>query len=296
MSSIGGKKRESQGEFTKKVGLATVTVLTVNPTEKEYKDILGMELKEDSKAAEYISEREGNTVCRIDFWLETTKPSSGSESKDRFKVSFFLEDKVRENKDGTKTQFINNIGNCAWAATESDLPDWFAKREYRKAYSGEEDLYEFMRAWLNKLDYRDAETALSIEWKKLMKGNIKDIKDQVGGEWAGEVGVAATVIVKEVEGEVKEYQGVFNRAFFPAYTMKNFRLTDYGDDAVQTALKEKAEKSSKDLKPYERFVLKMIGEYGCKDFYSFRELKDYDASENPVSTDAPIASDGGSDY
>lgn len=291
MSSIGGKKRESQGEFTKKVGLFPARVICVNPTEKEYKDILGMELKEDSKAAEYLSEREGNTVLRVDIWMENTK--STGEVTEKFKVSFFLEDKERWNKDDTKKQYINSIGNCAWADDENNLPEWFTKRDYRAAKHGEEDLYEFMRAWLNKLDYRDAETALSLEWKKLMKGNVKDIKDQIDGEWCGEVGVLATVIIKEVEGEIKEYQGIYNRAFLPVYTMKHFRLVDYDSDTIQEILKSK---ENKDLKPHERFVLKVIGEYGCKDFYRFKDLKEYDASENPVSTNAPLASEGGADY
>jgi hypothetical protein len=295
MSAIGGKKRENNGEFGKKVGLFTATVLCVNPTEKEYKDILGMELKEDSKATEYVSERDGNTLLRVDFWLENTKKNAEGEKDRPYKMSFFLEDKVRENKDGTKTQYINSIGNCAWADTPEHLPDWFCKREYREAYSGEEDLYEFMRAWLNKLDYRDAETALELDWKKLMKGNVKDIKDQVNGEWAGEVGCLATVIVKEVEGEPKEYQGVYNRGFISTYSLKHFRLVDYDNPEVVTAL---GTKENKDLKPYERFVLKVTGEYGCKDFFKLKDIKDYDPNENPVSTNAPTAplTEGGSDY
>jgi hypothetical protein len=295
MSAIGGKKREATGEFTKRIGLFTAVVIAVNPTEKEYKDILGMELKEDSKATEYLGEREGNTLLRIDFWLQNTKKNTEGESDRPYKMSFFLEDKVRTNKDETKTQYINSIGNCAWASDESELPEWFTKRDYREAYAGEEDLFEFMRAWLNKLDYRDAETALSLEWKKLMKGNVKDIQEQVNGEWAGEVGCLATVIVKEVEGEPKEYQGVYNRAFVPVYSLKHFRLIDFDNEEVVKAL---GTKQSKDLKPYERFVLKVTGEYGCKDFYRLKDIKDYDPAENPVSTNAPIAplTEGGADY
>ncbi len=293
MSAIGGKKRENDGNFgTKRVGLFTATVLTVNPTEKEFKEILGMELKEDSKAAEYVGERDGNTVVRIDFWLENTKPNSEGVKDKPYKLTFFLEDKVRVNKDGNKTQYINSIGSCAWAEDENDLPEWFTKRDYRAAYHGEEDLFEFMRSWLNKLDYRDAETALSLEWKKLMKGDVRDIKDQVNGEWAGEVGCSAIVIVKEVEGEIKEYQGIYNRAFVPTFYLKHFRLVDYDNENVQKAL---ATKSSKDLKPYERFVLRMIGEYGCKDFFSFKDIRDYDPNENPVATNAPLT-EGGADY
>lgn len=292
MSAIGGKKRENDGNFSKKVGLFTATVLAVNPTEKEFKDILGMELKEDSKAAEYVGERDGNSLVRIDFWLENTKLNPDGTKDKPYKLSFFLEDKVRTNKDDTKTQYINSIGSCAWAEDEDSLPDWFTKRDFRPAYHGEEDLFEFMRGWLNKLDYRDTETSLELDWKKLMKGDVRDIKEQVNGEWAGEIGCLATVIVKEVEGETKEYQGVYNRAFVPAYAMKHFRLIDYDNENVQKALTTKA---SKDLKVYERFVIRVTGEYGCKDFFCLKDIKDYDPNDNPVATNAPLT-EGGADY
>ena len=57
MSSIGGKKREVSGNdsnFSKKVGLFEATVVAINPDAQEYKEILGMELKEDSKALEDV--------------------------------------------------------------------------------------------------------------------------------------------------------------------------------------------------------------------------------------------------
>jgi hypothetical protein len=292
MGNIGGKKRE-QGEYVKKVGLFAANVIAVNPTEKEYKDILGMELKEDSKAAEYLGERDGNTMLRIDFWLENTKKNADGEKDRPVKVTFFLEDKGRLSKDENKKQYINAIGSCAWAEDENSLPEWFTKRDYREAYAGEEDLFEFMRAWLNKLDYREAETTLALNWKKLMKGDVKEIREQINGEWAGEVGCMATISTKTAEdGEIKEYQGVYNRGFFPIYTFKHFRVVDYDNEDVQKALKDKP---TKDLKPYERFVLKVIGEYGCKDFYKFKDLKEYDSSENVVATDAPIT-DGGAEY
>lgn len=291
MATIGGEKRENNGEYTKRVGLFVGNVIAVNPTEKEYKDILGMELKENSKAAEYLSERDGNTVLRVDFWIQAKPNADGTKDKP-YKVSFFLEDKVRYNKDNTKVQYINSIGSCCWAENEESLPAWFAKREYREAYHGEEDLYEFLRNWLNKLNYGSDKTELSLDWKQLMKGNVKMIKSQIEDEWAGDVGCLGTVIIKEVEGEIKEYQGVYNRAFFPSYNIKQFRLIDFDDDNVRKAL---ASKESKDLKPYERFVLKVCGEYGCKDFFVLKDIKDYDPTENPVATNAPLT-DGGADY
>jgi hypothetical protein len=260
-------------------------VVAINPTIEEFKDILGMDLKEDSKAAEYLGEtKDGNTYLRIDVWLQKVN------AEDKFKVSFFLEDKERENKDGTKNQYINSIGMCSWAGDENDLAEWFTKgRDYRIAYTGEEDLYNFMRTWLADLDYRDADTVLQLEWKKLMRGNVKDLKDQIDGEWAKSVAALATVIVKERDGESKEYQGIYNKAFLGGYALKQFRLVDYGSKRVQGDLKNK---KPRDLKAHEKFVMNVIGEYGCKDYYILKDLQDYNADDNLVASDAFISEDG----
>ena len=285
MSGIGGNKRQSTGEsnFSKKVGLFEARVIAINPTIEEFKDKLGIELKEDSKAVDYLGmSQDGNKTVRIDVWLEEVK------NKDKFKVVFFLENKERENKDGTKKQYINTVGSCSWADDENNLPKWFTEREVRVAYMGEEDLYNFMRTWLGDLDYRDAETTLQLDWSKLMKGNVKDLRDQIGGEWCTNIVALATVKTVEKDGELKEYQGVYNKAFLPAYTLKQFRLIDFSNS---NTLKQLREKKSKDLKPHERFVLGITGEYGCKEFYTFKDIADYNADDNLVASDKVLEED-----
>lgn len=283
--SIGGKQREqSSSEIVRKVGLFEANVIAVNPSAEEYKEVLGIELKEDSKQTEYLgTSQEGNTTLRVDFWLEETK------NKNRFKVTFFLEDKERENKDGTKKQFINNVGVCSWAADENTLPDWFKGRDYRVANVGEEDFYNFLRTWLGKLDYRDAETVLSLDWKTVMKGNLKDVKSQVDGEYSTPVVALATIKTVEKDGDRKEYQNVFNKAFLPSYALKQFRLVDYSKSDVQATLRNK---KPKELKAHERFVVTVTGEYGCRDFYVFKDLQDYNSEDNVVASDAVISTDG----
>ncbi len=288
MSNIGGKKREQlSSDFVKKVGLFEANVAAINPSVEEYKEVLGMELKEDSKATEYLgTSKDGNTTLRVDVWLEEVK------TKEKFKVVFFLEDKQKENKDQTKLQYINAVGSCSWAADPNDLPSWFSARDYRVANVGEEDLYNFLRTWMGNLDLRDAETTLSIDWKKLMKGNAKDLQNQVNGEWCTNVLALATVKTVEKDGENKEYQSVFNKAFLPAYAMKNFRIIDFNDPFIVDGIKKK---KPKDLKPFERFVLNITGEYGCKDFYTFKDLREYNSDDNLVASDTPISEEG-SDY
>lgn len=294
MASIGGKKKEQQEGFDqeKVTGLFEAKIVAVNPTVEQFKSLLGIELKEDSKATDYLSEsKNGNTTLRIDVWLEDVK-TSDEEKPRRIKKSFFLEDKERENKDATKQQYINNIGICTWAEDKSQFPKWFKDRDYRQAFVGEEKLYTFIRTWLGGLDYRDTETVLSLDWKKLMKGNVKDLKDQLNGEFCTNILALATIKTVEKtndesgETEIKEYQSIYDD-FLPAYYFKNFKLVDYNSPRTQELLKSK---SSKELKPFERWVLNLIGEYGCREFYSLKELHTYNPGDNLVSSNEPLVS------
>lgn len=285
--SIGGKQREVK-DFSKQIGIFEAEVVAVNPSVEEFKEILGMELKEDSKAAEYLGEsKEGNTYLRVNVWLKNVKTQEIFQSP----ISFFLENKERSNKEDTKLQYINTVGSTSWADDPNNLPDWFTARDYRVAHVGEEELYEFLRMWLGKLDYREADTVLSLDWKKLMKGNVKDIKDQIGGEFCVNIGALALIISREKDGEIREYQGVYNKAFLPAYAIKNFRLVDYSDKDVIAKI---AAKKPKDQKAHEKFVLKVTGEYGCKDFFILKDLQDYDPSMNIVASDKVITEENSS--
>jgi len=287
MSNIGGEKRQSpqfeEKEFAKKIGLFEARVIAVNPTTEEYADVLGRQLKEDSKATEYLgTSKDGNARLRIDFWLEEVK------TQEKFKLTFFIENKEKENKDQTKKQYINNIGRCTWADSPNNLPTWFKERENRVSFVGEEDLYNFLRSWLSNIDFSSKKSTLQLEFNKLIKGNVKELKEQINGEWATNIVALATVSSKETEDGTKEYQAIYSKAFLPPYSIKAFRLIDYNKAEAISALRQK---SQKELKPHERFVLNVVGEYGCKDFFTFKELKEYNSEDNLVSSDKVIAED-----
>ena len=287
MSNIGGDKRQApqfeDKEFAKKVGLFEAKVIAVNPTTEEYADVLGRQLKEDSKATEYLgTSKDGNARLRIDFWLEEVK------TQEKFKLTFFIENKEKENKDQTKKQYINNIGRCTWADSPNNLPTWFKERENRVSFVGEEDLYNFLRSWLSNIDFSSKKSTLQLEFNKLIKGNVKELKEQINGEWATNIVALATVSSKETEDGTKEYQAIYSKAFLPPYSIKAFRLIDYNKAEAISALRQK---SQKELKPHERFVLNVVGEYGCKDFFTFKELKEYNSEDNLVSSDKVIAED-----
>jgi len=286
MSAIKGKKREQTEDFIKKIGMTTVKVIAINPSMDEYKEVLGIELKEDSKACNYLGEsNEGNSYTRVDFWLEETL----TEQNQKFKVSFFLEDTNRMNKDETKQQFINDVGVSSWGADEDALPDWFMERTIRKAKRGEEELYTFMRSWLGGLDYRDSDTVLELDWKKLMKGNLSDLKELVDGEYDVEFVVMATVVLKGEGEDLKEYQSIYNRAFLPAYTMRHFNLIDYSNPEVLAKIEGK---TRKERKIHERFIADVSGEYGCKAIFSLKSLHEFNSAEYISTTDDVMGGDG----
>lgn len=280
-TGIGGKIRE-QVDFGLSVGLAEVEVLCINPSREQYQELLGIELKEKSKADEYLGEsKEGNPTLRVDVWVKNIK--SGKKDK----IVYFLENKKRVNKGETKKQYINNIGVCSWADDENNLPTWFVKRDYRQAYQGEEEFYSYLRSYLGKLDYKDAETTLQIQWKDLMKGKLDDIRSQIKGAYSTNFVALYTVKTVVVDDETKEYQSIYNKLFLPTFALKKFRLVDYNKEEVQEGLKKK-----KDLAPHERFVLQVSdSEHGVKDSYYLGDLKPYNAEEFLVASDKPLEND-----
>ena len=275
--------RQTRQEYPKKVGLFEAEVIAINPTAEEFKEVLNINLPEDSKATEYLKKtKNGETRLQLEVWLKDV------ETDEKRKMVFLLDDKEVHSNDGFKTKYINNVGKCTWASDPNLLGEWFtANRDYRVAYRGEEELYEFLRTWLGKIDYTKEKSVLQFEWRKFMKGNVKDLKDQVNGAYCVPFLALATVSTREVDGEVKEYQNVYNAAFLPVGTMKYFNNTDYNNRSLQNELLSK----KSDLKVHERFVKKVVGSYGCRDYYIFGKLRDYNKNENMMATDSVIADD-----
>jgi len=280
--AISGSKREipQGGDFSKKVGIFEAKVIAINPNEREYKDILGIELKEDSNATNYYDDVKKK--LRVNVWLQDVN------SDFKTNATFWLEHGEKENKDATKKQYINSIGVCSWASSPDLLPVWFLKRDYRIAHIGEEEFLGFVRIWLGGLDFSDMDTEIFLDWKKVMSGDLKDLKEQIDGEFTQTVGALATVKTVDKEDGPKSYQNIFIKSFFPGYSIKSMRVVDYNNPDVVRGL---TFRKSAELKMHERFVVNVAGEYGCKDYYTFKELHDYDPDSNLVESDKVIAAD-----
>lgn len=297
--AIGGAAR---AEFPKKVGVFEAKVVAINPDKEDYERLTGFTVDADSKQFEYLGEDKetGVDTLRLNVLLEEVS------SKQIFPVNFFLKKKVRTNKDDTKTQFINSVGLTTWAESKEAVKPNFTKfdRTFREAYEGEEELYKFLRAWLNGINFFDKTADLTIDMTKLFNGNVKELTDQIKGSNAGTVMALATIRTVSKDGEDdKEFQNVYNREFLQGNRIKNFRLTNYDEARVELLkvkkeeykahnleVKNSGEGKAKYLKDYEDFVLIVSdSEHGVKDFYTFDLLRDYNPDENPVASDSPMA-------
>lgn len=280
--SVQGKKREIKS-FEKSVGLFESEVVAINPSREELEKLLGIpELKDDPI---YLKEdeKDGAQKLNVTIWLKEVM------SGQLFNVRFYLKDAYRENKDKTKSQYINTSGSTSWADEPENLPAWFLKddRENRKAHIGEEELYNFCRSWLAQLDTRDPDTKIEFDWKKLMKGNVKELIDLIGDSeaednYTGTVVALATIRTADnAEGEPTDYQQVYNRNFLPGYTMRFFKLG-----------------GKKRPKMVDKFIESVEDpEYGCKEFYGLelKPLHVYNPEENIAREVSTAISEDGPD-
>lgn len=284
MSGVQGKIRE-QREFTKETGFFEAQVICFNPDRERLEKMLGTQLEKDP---EYLGEDEkGKTKLNLVVWLKDVKTNKYRN------VRFFLRDVIRENKikEGEdkpkKKQYINNIGATSWAEKEENLLDWFKERPYRLAHEGEEELYNFVVNWLSRLAIKDAEATLSFDWNKLMRGNVKELNEQIGGPYESDektVVCLSTIRTVTKDGETKEYEQVYNRAFLPSYAMGHIRLRKIDQAFIDTAKATEKKKRSK----LQRFVLDVTDrQFGIKDYFTLGELEVYDPGKNPVGGDKP---------
>lgn len=233
--------------FPKKVGFAECDVVAFNPTAEELGKILGVEIE---KEIEYESEdSEGNRKLRLDVWLREVF------SKNHFKLRLQLTDKEGVSEKGKK-RFIDKKGNLSyWIDDEANLQDFMKRNDPWVSRMGEYDLYNFLKAFQSDIQ-RDSKGVpliddFTIDWRRLIRGDVKELNSLVGNEFSTSVGVVLCVNLKKDGDEIKEYQDIYTRAFLPGGLVKFLRNP-----------------GGKSYKSVDRFISEVTDpEYGCKSFY-----------------------------
>lgn len=226
-----GQGKESVETVNKKyIGVGVVNVLAVNPNKAALEKIYNTTIENEP---EYIGENEidGNKVkqVRLDFILQTV-PEKNDGINIKTRISFFISDSYRYNRDKTKMQVINKYGEVAWlsiedikAGTVPESMKWFDAEGMRPAFVGEEDLTTFIKTYLgipNRTfrkangevveisDKREAEARLD-NIKKYFSGDYSEIQDVLALQPDNKIKVLFGV--RTVED--KQYQTVFTNKF-----------------------------------------------------------------------------------
>ena len=223
----------------KYTGISPVSVLAVNPSKAELDKIYNRESQNDPV---YVgTNKAGKPQIRIDFIVKTAQGSSVKEKVDlTSRVSFFISDDKRVNKDGTKVQVIDKYGRTAWVTSE----DFKAKNipmysngpaqldsDYRAIYNGEEQLTQFIKAycgianlevykdgkWVKNSDVKPEDCECRLDnIEKYFKGDVSELKGIINDS----LKVCVLFVVSGKDG--KMYQNIYNGHFARTTNSRGF--------------------------------------------------------------------------
>lgn len=223
-------KPSEESSFKLYQGVGAFKVIAINPTKKELEDI-GRTVNEEPT---YIGKNDKNeTTARIQVYVRTN-PDSSVNNGVQITTSFMfnLTKAKRVGSNSGKIQVIDKFGRTAWA-TQSDIDNKAIpvysngpaniSEGYRPAAIGEENLVNFLIAWLNipsVMEYNRAtgtwsmrkdteECEVSLDLTKIFNGDFSELQELV--KLATEFEVKGAFGVRTTDKG--QYQAVYTRMF-----------------------------------------------------------------------------------
>lgn len=212
-------------------GVGVAKVIAVNPTKAEMEQIYGTTVQNEPVYAG--TARTGEKQMRISFVLSV---NINEEKPMLTTATFFVNDTFMKGTNSGKYQVIDKYGRTAWATQEeidsNKIPQYSngpAKidKSYRKTYSGEVPLEQFIRALLclDDPEYWNSNTSSWVartgseldacegvleDVKSIINGNVLELKDIVNMALNNEVKVLLGV---RNNNDGRQYQTVFTNLF-----------------------------------------------------------------------------------
>lgn len=258
-------------EIKRFIGVGSVFVLAVNPDKKKLEELYMTQLE---KEPEYVGEVEVGEDkhkvqnVRLDFIVKTDAEKCGG-IEFTTKVAFFIRKEYRYNRDQTKVQVIDKYGRTAWVTVEQakahEIPVYKngpanIDKDYRPAYHGEEELTNFIKAYLNipnVMKYvnntwvmvdkpEDCEARLE-SIAEYFKGNFKELRDVIALQPNNKVKVLFGVRTTD---DNKQYQTVYTSMFLKNHVGDYSRLDQDLQERKQQGAFANTEFIVDDLKEY----------------------------------------------
>lgn len=247
MAVAKGKVSSEGGDIKRYIGVAPVFVLAVNPTKSKLEEIYGTTIENDPV---YIGETEVGedkkkvAQVRLDFIVkidgEKCKDVDGTSIDAITRVSFFIRNQYRTNTAGDKVQVIDKYGRTAWVTKEQfskkEIPMYSngpanLDKDYRACFWGEEQLTNFIRAYLN---IPNVMKYVNKQWVLIDNPEEAEVRlDDIANYFKGNFAELNEILTYQPQNKVKLLFGVRttddNRQFQAVYTemfLKN-GVTDY---------------------------------------------------------------------
>ena len=228
-------KQSTEGTSVKRyIGVAPVKILAINPSKQELEKLYNTELEKDP---EYVSitevgeDKHKVETVRIDFIVNTV-PEKCDNIDFMSKVSFFIRNEYRYNRDKTKVQVIDKYGRTAWVTIEQakkrEIPMYSngpanLDADYRPVFVGEEDLTNFLKEYLNipnvmkyvnnkwvmNTNTSDSEARLE-SIKNYFKGDFTELRNAVALQPDNKIKVLFGV---KTTDDNRQFQAVFTQMF-----------------------------------------------------------------------------------
>ena len=254
------------------VGVGSMFVKNVNANKAESDAFFG---RESEGEPQYVTMVDSNGTqvpnVRISFLVEAD-PEKYPDFEFKSSVNIFLRREPRINRDGTKKQVIDKYGRTAWATQEEIanhiVPTYSNGKkanissDYRVAYNGEEDLTNFLIAYLNipapanyvngewvdkpAAEIGDSEARLE-HIEDYFKGNFNELKEIIKYQPLNKVKVCFGVR-KTDDG--KEYQNCYTRKFLKNSVTNYSKLDAEIKDAQNNGAYSTTEFDTQDLHEY----------------------------------------------
>lgn len=296
MAFAKGTESTEGSPIKKYVGVGSVFVLAVNPNKEQLEKLYNTQLE---NAPECISEIEVGEDkhkvqnVRLDFIVKTDAEKCGIEFTT--KVAFSIRKEYRYNKDQTKVQVIDKYGRTAWVTVEQakahEIPVYSngqpanIDKDYRPAYHGEEELTNFLKAYLNipnVMKYvnkkwvmvdKPADCEARLESiAEYFKGDFSELRSAIQLQPNNKVKVLFGV---KTTDDNKQYQVVYNKMF-----LKN-NITDYS-----RLDKDLQERKAAGAYPTTEFIVGDLKEYNVEatDFSSSTNSNPFPPADNSNNT------------
>ena len=248
----------SSFETKKYVGVASVNIVAVNPTNEKLRQF-GWDIPADAAEPEYVKTVEDPDTHRTSTRSRVCLLAQIQDMKEKPIVSlnFFARPEVSASKDGQKGKIIDMYGRTAWGTRDEikakQVPQYSSgpaniATPYRMCHPGEEELVRFMMKYLNvtPLQMFDSKTGkwnpsknpgrLSFDdWSAICNGNMREVAEMLGTQPDNCVKVVLGV---QTTDENKTYQTFINTGY-----IGNGQRVDYN-----TGVYTRAEKLIDDFK------------------------------------------------